>query len=153
MSAVEAVLARLKGDAAVAAALTGGVYRGDLKRQGPNATPDAYAPTEPHQARPAAVVVDDGEVDALLGPPTSQAGTVSVWFYAPRTALGRESIAAGVEATRRSLYGFQWPTQNGTTPARIEGPGLRLGTRDDPVDDARLVDRVAFPYAAVWRLD
>lgn len=151
MSAVDLVVARLAGDPAVAAALPGGVYGRDLKRDGQGATPDAYAPNPPNQPRPAAVVVDDGEVDALLGPPLSQAGTVSVWFYAPRTQSGRDAIAAAVEASRRALSGWAWTTAN-ATPARIEGPGQRLGTRDDPVDGQRLVDRVAFPYAVVWRL-
>jgi hypothetical protein len=147
----DAVAARLRDDPAAAAALPGGVYTRDLKREGPGATPGAYATAPPHVPVPAAVVVDDGEQPALTGPPFAQAGVVSVWFYATRSGSGRDAIAAAVEATRRALVSWSWTTANGP-PARFADPGQRLGVRDDPVDAQRLVDRVSLPYAAVWRL-
>jgi hypothetical protein len=149
---VAAVVARLQADPDLMAVLAGGVWGRDLKREGSGATPDAFAPEPPHTPRPAAVVVDDGEGDDLLGPPAAQLGFLSVWFYAVRTGSGRDAVNAAVELTRRSLVNWTWPTPN-LTPATIATPGMRLGVRDDPVDGQRLLDRLRFPYVAVWRLD
>lgn len=148
----EAVVARLQGDPDLMAVLAGGVYARDVKRQGDGATPDAYAATPPHTPKPAAVVVDDGETDDILGPPAAQLGFVSVWFYAARSASGRQAVATALELARRRLVGWSWPTAN-LTPAAVVAPGFRLGVRDDPVDGQRVLDRLRLPYAAVWRLD
>ena len=146
-----AVIDRLATDPALSAILTGGVYGRAVKRTGDQATPYAYSPDPPHHARPAAIVVDDGDSADLTGPPAAQVGFVSVWFYAPCTVSGRTAVAEAIERTRQLLAGWSFPAVSGL-PARFDGPGQRLGARDDPVDDHRLVDRVRFPVAAVWRL-
>lgn len=149
MNPVGQVVARLQGLPEVAALLPGGIYGRDLKRVGPGATPTAYAPSPPYTPVPAAVVVDDGEVEDPGGPPLGLLGSVSVWVYAARVASGRDEIAAALEGVRAALLGWSFLTPR-QTPARFEGPGLRLGTRDDPVDEQRLVDRVVFAWHAVY---
>jgi hypothetical protein len=143
------VLDYLKADPTLAMLLPGGLYDRDLKRQGPGATRDAYAPDPPHQPRPAAVVVDDGDDASLTGADGCQLGFLSLWCYAPTTASGRAAIAEAIDRARVLLVGFTCPTGNGAG-ARIEQPGQRLGVRDDPVDDGRVVDRIRFLYATYW---
>ena len=144
-----AILARLQADAQLAAILPGGLYDHDLKRTGPGATPDAYAPAPPYQPRPAGVVVDDGDADAIAGIAGGLLGFVSLWCYAPTTATGRAAIAEAFDRARWLLVGWRFATGNGTGAA-IEQAGQRLGVRDDPVDDGRVVDRLRFAISSFW---
>lgn len=148
-TAAASVLAALTADATLAGILPGGIYDRDLKRAGPGATPLAYAPDPPYQPRPAAVVVDDGDDAAPTGPVGGQLGFISLWCYAPPTASGMAALADAFDRARVLLVGTVFASGNGTT-TRIEQTGQRLGQRDDPVDDGRIVDRLRFTYASYW---
>jgi hypothetical protein len=148
-TAAGAILARLQADAALTGILVGGLYDRDLRRAGPGATPAAYAPDPPHQPRPAGVVVDDGDDADPAGYVGGQLGFVSLWCYAPTTASGRAAIADALDRARHLLVGWGFGTGNGTA-ARVEQAGQRLGTRDDPVEAGRVVDRLRFVVTTYW---
>jgi len=143
------LLARLQADATLASLLPGGLYDRDLKRTGPGATPNAYAPSPPYQPRPAAVVVDDGDDDDLGGVAGGLRGYVSLWCYGPPTANGMAAVADALDRARWLLVGWRFATGNGCGAA-VEQAGQRLGLRDDPVDDARMVDRLRFVVSSYW---
>jgi hypothetical protein len=148
-TAVAQALARLQADSALAGILTGGLYDRSLKRTGPGATPDAYAPTPPHQPRPAGVLIDDGDDADPQGFTGGHLGFCSFWCYAPPTTNGRAAIANAIDRARHLLVGWQFATGNGTG-GRFETVGQRLGVRDDPVDEGRVLDRIRFTFASYW---
>ena len=144
-------LSRLTVDSSLNALLTGGIYSRELKREGPGATPNAFAPTPPYQVRPSAVVRDDGDADDGVGPGGAQFTFVTVWFYAPATDNGKAAIADAVELTKGLLIGWRMPTPNGTG-ATVENVAGRLGVRDDPVMSGTVVDNVRFQISGLWRV-
>ena len=145
------ILNRLTTDADLTALLSGGIYDRELKREGPGATPNAFAPTPPNQVRPAAVVRDDGDNDDVFGPRGAQQTFVTLWVYAPATANGKEAIATAIDMARSRLIGWQMPTANGAA-ATVETVAGRLGVRDDPVMTGTVVDNVRFQVTGLWRV-
>lgn len=146
-TALDRIHTRLTGEAALTAILTGGIYKRELKRSGPGSTPDAFGPEG--QPRPAAVVVDRGDITDTLGPDAAFFGAPEVWFYAGAYDNGRATIEAAWELAFGLLHRWRFPTVNGTAvEARVVG---RLGVRDDPAMDGRLLDTMRLQTAGLWR--
>jgi hypothetical protein len=147
MSVTAQIASILAGDAQLAAILTGGVWTRPLKREGPGATPEAFAPTG--QVRPAAVVRDGTETADGSGPDTAFLGFPQVFLYAPATASGRLAIDAAVTRIVELLHGA---TVDG---AGETGAGLRitsrLGIDDDPVMAGTVMDLIRLQVDGLWR--
>ena len=129
--------------------LTGGVYTRDIKRTGDGRTPDAFAPTEPWQQRPAAVVVDGTDERDPLGPDTSNHSFPWVYFYAPPTESGKATIANAFTEAYALLHNWHFATDNGTG-AEVKVIS-RLAVLDDPGDANRKMGGMRLQVTSLWR--
>ena len=137
----------LAGDAQLAAILPGGVWTRPLKREGPGATPEAFAATG--QVRPAAVVRDGGETADGSGPDTAYLGFPQIFLYAPATANGRAAVESAVARIVELVHGAS------VAGAGQTGAGLRIASRlgvdDDPALAGAVVDVVRIQVDGLWR--
>lgn len=145
------ILDRLTADSALSAMLPGGVWTQELARKGPYATPAAFMATADQAPRPALVLIDGGEVDAI-GMRGAVMGYVDLWFYAPKDAAGtaKTTLANAYEQVKGLLFGWQFPMPNGTGGA-VDYVGDRLGPRDDPAEFGRMFDKATARYTGLWR--
>lgn len=129
--------------------LTGGVYDRPLSRDGEGATPNAFAPSFPYQQRPAAVVADGTDQADPLGPDGSFHSFPWVYFYAPRTAQGKDTIADAWDAAFALLHGWRFATGNNT--GALVKVISRLAVMDDPEDTQRVLGGMRLQVTGLWR--
>lgn len=97
--------------------LQGGIYKRELRREQPAATPDAFYTNAYGDAlRPSAVLRDRGDVlhpqsDAI---PAAFDQFLSIYFYAPGTETGRQAIHDAHRRTRELLNKWVFWTEYGT---------------------------------------
>jgi hypothetical protein len=137
----------LANDAVLAAVLTGGVWTRPLKREGPGATPEAFAPSG--QVRPAAVVRDGGEAADGAGPDGAYLGYPQVFLYAPATANGRAALESAFARIVELLHNAS------VVGAGESGAGVRIASRlgidDDPVLAGTVMDMIRLQVDGLWR--
>lgn len=114
--AADATLVGVLGVNGYSGILQGGVWTRPLKREGAGKTPEAFYVSEKgRMLRPAAVIVDRGEVehpqrDAI---PTAYDSFPLIYFYAPATATGKTAIRLASKRVFDLLDDWTFATENG----------------------------------------
>lgn len=73
------VMTLLAADPTMAGLCTGGVWDRPIRRDGPNATPEAFQVTDPYLPLLSCAVIDGGEIPELMHPGRS-IGSLTLWF-------------------------------------------------------------------------
>jgi hypothetical protein len=114
-----------------------GVYDANNRPDPAGSTPDAFAPTFPYQQRPAAVVTDGTDEVDFFGPDTAWQSFPWIYFYAPPTQQGKDTIANAVDAADVLLHNWRFATANNT--GALVKVISRMAVIDDPEDAQRVL--------------